>query len=170
MYQAFKMVRAARIVSMSNEGDMWVGVKFGFEDEESAVIPVPSNFFARGNPAIGDFFVAYKDGYLSWSPAQAFKDGYHLVAETAHFPKAVEINLEDGPGYTMIRDRDTGEVVRGVESLNLRMDVTGSHLELHMRVPPAKIVGDAQLKMSFEDLERIAHANGYALKPLDGGE
>lgn len=33
-------------------------------------------YVAKHNPQVGGYFVLYKDGYKSWSPAQAFEDGY----------------------------------------------------------------------------------------------
>lgn len=44
---------------------------------------VPENFFGRGKPEIGDYLVRYDTGkdteYLSWSPRQAFEEGYTLI-------------------------------------------------------------------------------------------
>jgi hypothetical protein len=34
----------------------------------------------RGAPIIGGYYVRYLDGYESWSPADAFEDGYTRVA------------------------------------------------------------------------------------------
>lgn len=33
----------------------------------------------RGEPAVGDYYVQYEDGYASWSPAKAFEGGYTLI-------------------------------------------------------------------------------------------
>ncbi len=38
-------------------------------------------FFARGEPALGDYFVEYEDGYVSWSPKAAFEAGYTRIAD-----------------------------------------------------------------------------------------
>jgi hypothetical protein len=42
------------------------------------VIMVPENFFGRGVPSPGDYFVRYDGGYVSWSPKSVFEDGYTL--------------------------------------------------------------------------------------------
>lgn len=31
--------------------------------------------------AVGGYYIVYKDGYESWSPAEAFEDGYTLIEE-----------------------------------------------------------------------------------------
>ena len=40
---------------------------------------VPDNFFARGFPQVGDYYVRYEDGYESWSPTKAFEEGYTRI-------------------------------------------------------------------------------------------
>lgn len=42
-------------------------------------VHVTTALIARGAPKIGDFYVHYKDGYQSWSPAAAFMEGYTRV-------------------------------------------------------------------------------------------
>lgn len=72
-WRCHKVVEAARIVEYHAVG------KPGHRRlvlEGAIEIDVPFAFTARGNPAIGDFFVRYEDGYESWSPAKAFEDGY----------------------------------------------------------------------------------------------
>ena len=41
---------------------------------------VPEDFFERGVPIKGDYFVLYADNYESWSPKAVFEDGYTQVA------------------------------------------------------------------------------------------
>ena len=43
-------------------------------------VSVPEEFFARGIPHAGDYYVEYEDGYQSWSPKAAFEAGYTRVA------------------------------------------------------------------------------------------
>lgn len=44
---------------------------------DGRMIDVPPGFASRGMPSKGDFLVRYlPDGYLSWSPRDAFLDGY----------------------------------------------------------------------------------------------
>jgi hypothetical protein len=43
-------------------------------------VDVPDDIFARGTPIEGvDWLVRYADGYISWSPAAAFEEGYDAV-------------------------------------------------------------------------------------------
>lgn len=36
----------------------------------------------KHKPEVGGYYVVYKDGYKSFSPAAAFDEGYTLIAET----------------------------------------------------------------------------------------
>jgi hypothetical protein len=49
--------------------------------EESGYVPfwVSNEWVHKHNPQIGGYYVAYKDGYKSFSPAQAFEEGYTRV-------------------------------------------------------------------------------------------
>jgi hypothetical protein len=45
---------------------------------------VLNEVFSRGIPDVGDCMVRYApDGYLSWSPAKVFEDGYALLEEAS---------------------------------------------------------------------------------------
>lgn len=46
-----------------------------------APIEVDSDYVNKHAPAPGGYFVIYKDGYRSWSPADVFEEGYTLVEE-----------------------------------------------------------------------------------------
>ena len=39
-------------------------------------VRVDSNYVRKHNPQPGGYYVVYKDGYKSFSPADAFEDGY----------------------------------------------------------------------------------------------
>ena len=76
-YRSHKIVQAATICAY-NSNPPSVDVLVGDLVEQ---IAVPGDFFARGIPAIGGYLVIYPDGYMSWSPKQAFEDGYTAVTE-----------------------------------------------------------------------------------------
>jgi hypothetical protein len=40
---------------------------------------VSKEFMDKHNPQVGGYYVVYKDGYKSFSPAQAFEEGYTRV-------------------------------------------------------------------------------------------
>src|ERR1700683_432834 len=50
------------------------------EDAGFAEFPIEPEFVAKHNPQPGGYFVVYKDGYKSFSPAKVFEEGYTLIA------------------------------------------------------------------------------------------
>jgi hypothetical protein len=81
-YQCHKRVQAARIVSVNQSTGVAGsdgGVSVAVPGQPSFTVPVPLGFFARSVPAVGDYLVVYRDGYMSHSPAAEFEDGYRLV-------------------------------------------------------------------------------------------
>jgi hypothetical protein len=77
LWRSHKIVEAAPITSISRAPDpCWVEVSVSMN---TLRFDVPPNFFARGLPSMGDYFVRYDDGYVSWSPKKAFDDGYVQV-------------------------------------------------------------------------------------------
>lgn len=72
VYQSHKKVRALQIKSVS-------GYQLVFTDPTVAPIEVPPVMMARYIPAPGDYLVTYDDGYQSFSPKEAFEDGYRLL-------------------------------------------------------------------------------------------
>lgn len=49
------------------------------QDEGYASFPVPADYLQRHRPTAGGYYVVYKDGYASFSPADAFEDGYARI-------------------------------------------------------------------------------------------
>jgi hypothetical protein len=84
-YRSHKIVEAGRIISIKpNVGydDMHIRVDVGGGIAENMV--VLNEVFSRGIPDVGDYMVRYApDGYLSWSPAKVFEDGYALLEEAS---------------------------------------------------------------------------------------
>jgi len=50
--------------------------------EEDGYTPfkVGANYINKHKPEVGGYYVVYIDGYKSFSPAQAFTDGYSIVS------------------------------------------------------------------------------------------
>ena len=48
-------------------------------EKDFAAIEVSPEFMMKHKPEVGGYYVIYKDGYESFSPAEAFEDGYSLV-------------------------------------------------------------------------------------------
>lgn len=49
------------------------------EDKEYAPFKVDHAYCRKHQPKPGGYYVVYKDGYKSWSPADAFEDGYTKI-------------------------------------------------------------------------------------------
>lgn len=50
-----------------------------FENRDYAPIRVDRDYVRKHRPQPGGYYVIYKDGYRSYSPAQAFEEGYTLA-------------------------------------------------------------------------------------------
>ena len=40
---------------------------------------ISREYIDKHNPQVGGYFVEYEGGYLSWSPADVFEDGYERI-------------------------------------------------------------------------------------------
>jgi hypothetical protein len=49
------------------------------EDSRYAPFRVDAQFLKKHTPETGGYYVVYADGYKSFSPAQAFEEGYALI-------------------------------------------------------------------------------------------
>ena len=50
------------------------------EEEGYGPFQISQEYIDRHKPEVGGYYVVYADGYKSWSPAEAFEDGYTLIA------------------------------------------------------------------------------------------
>ena len=74
-YQCHKIVRAAKILLIiRNEGRITLDL-----ENVQGTVDVSADFDAKHHPTHGGYFVVYEDGYLSFSPAKAFEDGYTRI-------------------------------------------------------------------------------------------
>jgi len=78
LYNCHKQVRALKIARIERE-EAGGAVIFP-EEEEFAPFRVNPDFMNKHQPKAGGYFVAYKDGYISFSPAEAFEEGYTLAS------------------------------------------------------------------------------------------
>lgn len=77
-YQCHKKVRAARIVEIHGNSDdscdLQIDLGIGVE---RAKLTVPDEWMMKHSPVlVGGYLVRYDDGCLSYSPEQAFEEGY----------------------------------------------------------------------------------------------
>lgn len=49
------------------------------EEHGYAPISVKQEYVDKHKPEVGGYYVVYKGGYISFSPADAFEDGYALI-------------------------------------------------------------------------------------------
>lgn len=49
------------------------------EDKRYSAFKVSAEYAEKHKPEVGGYYVVYKDGYKSYSPADAFEDGYTLI-------------------------------------------------------------------------------------------
>lgn len=77
-YKCHKEVWALKIkeVRLHKTGN----VELLFDDCKYAPTFEPPSFNEKHHPVPGGYLVVYKDGYRSFSPADAFEDGYTLVS------------------------------------------------------------------------------------------
>jgi hypothetical protein len=94
-YRSHKIVHALKIKSIEqapgptiaeleailNESDQTpdeelLGATITPEEDGYAPFPVSRAYVLKHNPQAGGYYVVYSDGYKSWSPAQAFEEGY----------------------------------------------------------------------------------------------
>ena len=76
-YECHKTVEAMKIHKVDTLADGSVTLVA----KDSGAFNVTKEWFERHEPQIGGYLVRYQDGYTSYSPAQAFEDGYTLIKE-----------------------------------------------------------------------------------------
>lgn len=76
-YKCHKEVWALKIAALDRCDD-GSGVITPAESGYS-VIPVDVTYMSKHQPKVGGYYVVYKDGYKSWSPASEFEDGYTAI-------------------------------------------------------------------------------------------
>ena len=83
-YRCHKEVHALKIESITLNPDDSVVLDFANPNYADITVPMPEaqRFKPFGYATPGDdkgYLVSYKDGYISWSPTEAFEDGYSLL-------------------------------------------------------------------------------------------
>lgn len=83
-YQSHKIVQAAKIEYVTPMNEEFVSgadvsgpvfLKLGWLGDEI----VQADWFNKHKPEAGGYFVRYDDGYISYSPAEAFENGYKPI-------------------------------------------------------------------------------------------
>lgn len=82
-YKCHKEVHALKIKKI--EVGVWSDEKAEYsyiitpEEEGYGAFDVEEAFIDKHDPQPGGYYVVYKDGYTSYSPAEAFEDGYTRI-------------------------------------------------------------------------------------------
>jgi len=82
-YRCHKVVQAEKVVGVEMHAG---GFMARLVLDDGAIVNAPDNVFrANTQNPVGGYFVRYEDGYVSWSPALAFEEGYaELKPEPTH--------------------------------------------------------------------------------------
>lgn len=78
-YASHKQVWALKIQAIATNPD-GSGVMVP-EDERYAAINLEAEYMSKHQPKIGGYYIQYKDGYKSFSPAEPFEEGYTLITQ-----------------------------------------------------------------------------------------
>ena len=102
-YQCHKKVRAFKISSIEDHGDVFV---LNGETSLQACV-VFKSFIDKHNPEVGGYYVRYRDGYESFSPADAFEDGYSLITDEPQVsnctPTAQEVTISKKEYFNLLQ-------------------------------------------------------------------
>lgn len=72
-YQCHKVVQATKIRAIGT-----INAKI-YGEEPHEEISVTHEWIEKHDPQVGGYLVIYQDGYLSYSPAKAFEEGYKEI-------------------------------------------------------------------------------------------
>lgn len=83
-YRSYKTVWALKIKNIepltteasATDTDKAAGAMIQSEEDGYAPFYVDGVYMAKHQPKVGGYYVVYSDGYKSWSPADAFEEGY----------------------------------------------------------------------------------------------
>ena len=78
-YVCHKEVWALKIKGVMIERRINGDMTLSFFEDGYAPIVVSKEYREKHKPVAGGYYVVYKDGYKSFSPAEAFKAGYTLI-------------------------------------------------------------------------------------------
>lgn len=64
-------------------------------NEEGTVFPIPKEWVKKRDPAVGGYVVRYSDGYISFSPSEAFEEGYsEIFFDTDHATATLRSSMD----------------------------------------------------------------------------
>lgn len=75
-YQSHKKVWAFKIAEISEARTADGRAMITPAEKGYTPFEVSGDYMRKHEPKVGGYYVVYDDGYKSWSPAQAFEEGY----------------------------------------------------------------------------------------------
>ncbi len=80
-YQSHKVVEAFKIDGIESTERTADGefTTYLFANREHQEVTVDRAYMDKHQPQVGGYYVRYADGYESWSPAEAFEEGYTKI-------------------------------------------------------------------------------------------
>lgn len=78
VYKCHKKVWALKIAGIV--GDQYGGIYFQPAEPGCEKVSMSPEYVAKHKPEVGGYYVVYEDGYKSFSPADAFEEGYTQCA------------------------------------------------------------------------------------------
>lgn len=84
-YQCIKTVQAARIHTLLIHVDGVVDMELRGPNDETYKLRMDADWNHKHSPDKGGYVVVYADGYTSYSPAEAFENGYVLQDKPMNF-------------------------------------------------------------------------------------
>lgn len=77
-YKSHKEVWALKIACIDGNADGSATITPA--EEGYGPFSVEARYMEKHEPKVGGYYVVYRDGYRSWSPASEFEDGYTKVS------------------------------------------------------------------------------------------
>jgi len=80
-YRSHKCVSAAKITSVLKHVDGILDIQMTTPGDELIKVRISKEWGEKHEPDLGGYLVLYDDGYISYSPAEAFEAGYTLLLD-----------------------------------------------------------------------------------------
>lgn len=160
-YKSHKTVWALKIASIEQTpadepaavaGGTWRLIP---EDKSYDPITVPHSYVLKHNPQPGGYYVGYADGYTSFSPAQAFEEGYAPILIMTQAESA-SLSRPGGTGEIGAAAKNNIAAISGVREFDIR----AAGVDRAPRITPADIEANIASEHYFTGANGVAGANG----------
>lgn len=148
-YKCHKIVWALKILEVqpADETEMGVGFTRLVVEEPFSPITVQDEWVIKHNPAAGGYYVQYEDGYTSFSPAEAFENGYTPLGDAIEMvPKVVHNRALDTIATLEMRIADLSAELETATSGALDGAVLPAETLVHIAGFPFRLLTDARVE------------------------